>query len=134
MNATAVLIMAVNIAVNRKIQYKPDAVDHWQSPAETARLGTGDCEDYAIAKYFELRKNGVPDSEMWLVYTLDAGGHMTLQAGGVVLDNRSDAPIPAAQIEPVYTFNASGMHFNGKIYDYSTRLPQWAMIVSEERP
>jgi len=34
----------------RKIQYKPEAFfhDYMQTPQETAKLGTGDCEDFAV--------------------------------------------------------------------------------------
>ena len=35
-------------------------VDYWASPLETLQSGMGDCEDFAIAKYFTLLALGVP--------------------------------------------------------------------------
>lgn len=32
--------------------------DYWQTPEETLKLGTGDCEDYAILSQFILKKLG----------------------------------------------------------------------------
>jgi hypothetical protein len=32
--------------------------DYWQTPEETERLGTGDCEDYALYLYDLLKKDG----------------------------------------------------------------------------
>ncbi len=52
----------LNLSVNRLIKYKaePPGQDTWQTPAETLRLGHGDCEDFAILKYALLSQAGVP--------------------------------------------------------------------------
>jgi predicted transglutaminase-like cysteine proteinase len=42
----------------------------WVSPATFMRQ-SGDCEDYAIAKYATLRLAGVPDERMWIVVVRD---------------------------------------------------------------
>jgi predicted transglutaminase-like cysteine proteinase len=47
------------------IPYFPDKVhwqmeDYWATPAETVASHGGDCEDYAIAKYFALKERGIP--------------------------------------------------------------------------
>ena len=42
--------------------------DYWASPLETLDKGRGDCEDYAIAKYFSLLAAGVPVARLRLVY------------------------------------------------------------------
>ena len=31
-----------------EIEYVPEAENHWQTPAETLKLGTGDCEDIQL--------------------------------------------------------------------------------------
>ena len=56
-----------------KIKYKNDLRhwkkrDYWATPFEFMGTGAGDCEDYAIAKYFSLRKIGVPDSKLRITY------------------------------------------------------------------
>ena len=50
---------------NRRIVFRDDSevwgqVDHWASPLELLDKGRGDCEDYAIAKYFSLLALGMP--------------------------------------------------------------------------
>lgn len=57
----------VNASVNR-VPYvaennKPEV---WKSPSRFYREG-GDCEDYAIAKYYELKKQGVPKTSMFII-------------------------------------------------------------------
>ena len=49
----------VNYKVNHSLRYKTDSVSHYQKADESRRLGTGDCEDYAILKAQELKEAGV---------------------------------------------------------------------------
>ena len=42
--------------------------DYWATPIETLSIGGGDCEDYAIAKYFTLKQLGVDESKLRLTY------------------------------------------------------------------
>lgn len=78
------------LAVDRwanAVRYSPDAVDHWQTPLETVRSGTGDCEDIAILKYTALRGQHV---HSWLVLgTLQDGtGHAEIMLDdGTLLNN-----------------------------------------------
>lgn len=91
--------------------------DYWATPAEFLASGGGDCEDYAIAKYFTLKELGVPASRLRLVYVRTwraNAAHMVLayyaapDAEPVILDNL-DTGIRAASdrpdLEPVYMFN-----------------------------
>lgn len=84
-------VAAVNSAVNRAVAYQGDVGDEWQSPLTTLARGFGDCEDYAIAKYFALLRVGIPASHMRLVVYK---GHavLTILVGEdwLVLDNRFD--------------------------------------------
>ncbi len=55
--------------------YKQDtraykSADYWATPAEFKRT-SGDCEDYAIAKYFTLRSLGFPMEKMRIVVVRD---------------------------------------------------------------
>lgn len=117
------LLMRVNRLANR-IPYRDDA-EHWQrqeywaTPLEFVASDGGDCDDYAIAKYYALREAGVAARSLRLVYAraLYDGAvrnHMVLawyaEPGGepLVLDNLADAPLPASQrpdLVPVYSFN-----------------------------
>ena len=42
--------------------------DYWATPEEFIGTQYGDCEDFVIAKYFSLRKLGVPDNKLYLTY------------------------------------------------------------------
>jgi predicted transglutaminase-like cysteine proteinase len=86
----------------------------WESPAEFLARG-GQCEDYAIAKYFALRGAGVPASVLRIVVVedmVDRVTHAVLIAGqdqaAYVLDNRVDTVASADKVEryrPLYGFN-----------------------------
>lgn len=67
-------IAFVNVAINQRIEYRADddagadGFDHWSTPCETLARGSGDCEDFAIAKHFLLDACGVPAHLHRLLY------------------------------------------------------------------
>lgn len=86
------LLEGVN-ALTNKVTYVNDPKDRWQTPADFFRRG-GDCEDYAIAKYFLLLALGQQPGDMRIVMlgaTAKAFAHAVLVVatadGPVVLDN-----------------------------------------------
>ncbi len=119
---------AVNAAVNKDIAFVWDRWNYgieerFATPAETLREGRGDCEDFAIMKYFLLRHLDVPaDNLLLAVVDIPKGLHMVLLAGEalplcqagnrgmfmgtrpkgiVVLDNKNrDKPPPALESAP----------------------------------
>jgi predicted transglutaminase-like cysteine proteinase len=122
-------LKAVNDFFN-KIRYVRDKKvwhkkDYWASPFEFLGQGRGDCEDYAIAKYFALRTLGVPESRLKITYvTLKSKNrkfeqaHMVLNyyqkptSTPVVLDNAVTKLKLASKrkdLTPIYSFNASGL-------------------------
>jgi predicted transglutaminase-like cysteine proteinase len=74
----------VNNHVNDAIEFGTDqdnwgVRDYWTSPDELFALGSGDCEDYAIAKYFILLKHGTDADRLKLWYvSASVGAHMVL--------------------------------------------------------
>ena len=98
--------------------------DYWATPKEFLINGHGDCEDYAIAKYFSLVKLGVPEDKLRITYVTYRGkgnfdqAHMVLTyyhtptATPVVLDN-IDKTLQLAtnrdDLTPIYSFNALGL-------------------------
>jgi predicted transglutaminase-like cysteine proteinase len=67
--------IAVNAYVNR-FRYRSDldnfgAVDHWATPEELWRNGSGDCDDFAVAKYLSLRELGFSPYSTWIVLVAD---------------------------------------------------------------
>ena len=90
-----------NAAVNRASAHLPDAVtDDWATPTELRARGAGDCEDFAIAKYFALLAQGLPPSRLRLAYVrLQLGGGAVWQPHVVLVVLPSDdAPIDTAEV------------------------------------
>ena len=82
--------------------------DRWETPAEMFARG-GDCEDFALTKYFALRDLGLPEAAMRIAVVWDnqdAEQHAVLfaEAGGRswVLDNKFAAAVPAADVAKRY--------------------------------
>lgn len=92
--------------------------DYWETPYEFMEI-SGDCEDYAISKYYSLRALGIPDDRLRIIIVQD------LNLGGIIhailgvyddentlqiLDNQSKHVIPALKIyhyRPIYGVNES---------------------------
>jgi predicted transglutaminase-like cysteine proteinase len=98
--------------------------DYWATPSEMLASNGGDCEDFAIAKYFTLVAIGVPDEKLKITYvkTRDPNpinqSHMVLAyystptAVPMVLDNlipQIKSGAQRADLTPVYSFNGSGL-------------------------
>jgi len=91
--------------------------DYWAIPREFFNNG-GDCEDYAITKYFSLRWLGYPDADLRIVVVQDTNlraPHAVLAVGRgediLVLDNQVRGVLPHRQevhYAPVYTINEHG--------------------------
>jgi len=91
--------------------------DYWATPAELIASDGGDCEDYAIAKYFALKELGIPKARLRITYVrslLLKQAHMVLayyptpQADPLILDNLEDQIRPGSQrldLIAVYSFN-----------------------------
>lgn len=63
----------------RKDKYNWKEVEYWASFFEFVGKGRGDCDDYALAKYYSLRKLGVPAHRLRLITgKFYKYGHLTL--------------------------------------------------------
>lgn len=92
--------------------------DHWATPDEFLLRDAGDCEDFAIAKYFTLKAMGVAPHKLRITYvrveTLQQA-HMVLAyypdplSAPLILDNLNRRILPATErldLRPIYSFNA----------------------------
>lgn len=152
------LLAAVNDFFNRRVVFTDDATawgenDYWASPLETLEKGQGDCEDYAIAKYFSLLAAGVPVHKLRLVYvraTIGGPGgvtqaHMVLawyaQPGAepLILDNLVGELRPASRrpdLTPVFSFNSEGLWqgtAGAPAGDPVSRLSRWREVIAKAR-
>ncbi len=94
-----------------------DEVDRWATPLEFITRDAGDCEDFAIAKYFTLRAAGIALDYLRLLYAKVMPGripHMVLayyptpDAEPLILDNLTShiTRLRARDdLDPVYAFN-----------------------------
>ncbi len=113
-------LQGVNRAANRQ-PYRTDAAnfgrqDYYASPLEFLDR-SGDCEDYAIFKFFALRALGFADAGMRIVLvrrTRDRTAHAVLAVyldrEIYILDNATDRVLPHRAIsgyKPLASFNAT---------------------------
>lgn len=109
--------------------------DYWATPSEFLGTSKGDCEDFVIAKYFALRKLGVPDERLYLTYVkaLEQNvAHMVLSYFPTpssipqVLDNYNPVIVSADQrmdLLPVYSFNAKSFFLSNASAGLGKSLP-----------
>ena len=121
--------------------------DYWATPLQMLSSNGGDCEDFSIAKYFTLRKMGIPEERMRLTYVkalkLDQA-HMVLtyfptpESEPLVLDNLVTDIRPSSErtdLLPVYSFNGNGLWLAKKMGEdervgRSARLSRWQEVIA----
>ena len=140
----------VNSFFNKMIVFVNDidqygVKDHWATPIEFVCRGAGDCEDYAIAKYFSLKILGVDDDKLRITYVKALQYNMTHMvmayyskpgAEPLILDNLIDEIRPASErkdLLPIFTFNGTGLWLahergQGKLAGKSSRLTAWTEL------
>ena len=121
--------------------------DYWATPLQMLSSNGGDCEDYSIAKYFTLRKMGIPEERMRLTYVKALQlnqAHMVLtyfpaaDSEPLVLDNLVTDIRPSADrtdLLPVYSFNGNGLWLAKKKgtderVGRSERLSRWQGVIA----
>ena len=109
--------------------------DYWATPGEFLGTQKGDCEDFVIAKYFALRKLGVPDERLYLTYVKALKqnvAHMVLSYFPTpnsipqVLDNYNPRIVSAdkrTDLLPVYSFNAKSLFLSNASAGLGKSLP-----------
>lgn len=121
--------------------------DYWATPLQMLTSNSGDCEDYSIAKYFTLRKMGIPAERMRLTYVKALNlnqAHMVLtyypepDAEPLVLDNLvNDIQIASNRKDllRVYSFNGTDLwlakeHGGDKHIGRSGKLSRWQEVIA----
>ncbi len=119
-------VTTVNTWMDENVPYISDLQhwhvdDYWATPVEFIASHGGDCEDFAIAKYFTLRALGVAADQLRITYVeaIDLHqAHMILAyyphpgQEPLILDSLVKRILPASQrpdLVPVYSFNAEGL-------------------------
>jgi len=114
----------INRAINLAIKPMGDfeqygAIDVWSSPLSTLTRGTGDCEDYAIAKFVALHRAGVATDDLRIVImrdTLRGEDHAVtaarLDGHWLTLDNRRMAMVEDSNVRnyrPTFVIDRDGV-------------------------
>lgn len=122
--------------------------DYWATPVEMLASNSGDCEDYAIGKYFTLLALGFPMDRLRINYVLAPAqdpanqAHMVLtyypkpDAVPFVLDNLiKEIKLASARpdLVPVYGFNGEGLWLakeraSGRAGSSSSKISLWAQL------
>ncbi len=148
-------IETVNQFFNRRITFEDDIVvwqqnDYWATPLEFMGRGTGDCEDFTIAKYLTLQILGVDDARLRLIYVRANTGttsvaHMVLgfypqpTAEPLILDNLITSIRPASSrpdLMPLFSFNGAGLWVGNAASssgDPTARLSRWRDLLERMR-
>ena len=96
---------------------KNSSIDYWATPKEFLIQGHGDCEDYAITKYFTLLELGIKKENLYFAVVNIKGeknSHMVIlyvndkNTSPLVLDNLSSKVIPFTKrkkLIPKFAFN-----------------------------
>ena len=111
----------VNSFINRILPAQDistsSSIDYWATPKEFLLQGHGDCEDYAISKYFTLLELNIPKEKLYFAVVNIKGektAHMILlylenkDSTPLVLDNRSSKVIELTKrkkLIPKFAFN-----------------------------
>jgi len=119
--------------------------NYWATPIEFIGVNGGDCEDFAIAKYFSLLELGINDDKMRITmvksltlnqYHMVVAYYPTPGAVPLILDNIDGEIKPADQrndLLPVYSFNGKQLWLNkekgqGVLAGKSQRLKRWSNL------
>lgn len=119
--------------------------NYWATPIEFIGVNGGDCEDFAIAKYFSLLELGVADEKMRITmvksltlnqYHMVVAYYPTPGSVPLILDNIDGEIKPADQrndLLPVYSFNGKQLWLNkekgqGVLAGKSQRLKRWSNL------
>lgn len=104
-------LKSVNQFFAKTLRYRMDTKlygveDYWAPLSETIMRGAGDCEDFAIAKYFSLKKLGVEGDKLRLIYVNSrlAGSPRNVYQAHMVLgyfDTPDAAPYILDSLTPV---------------------------------
>lgn len=104
-----------------------DKQDYWATKHEFLGVKeSGDCEDYAITKYFALKKLGFQEDDLWILVARDENlgiNHAVLlvrmQNREVILDNRVKSIVTnplSVGLKPIYAVNEKGwMRYRPKL-------------------
>lgn len=133
-----VKLKLVNQFFNR-MKYVPskdkwDERTHWATPIELLSQGRGSCEDFALAKYYSLRKMGIAAEKLRLAYVkalpsnqacMILAYYRSSTADPIILGHSHSALFTASKrpdLKPLYSFNETKNQQLNLWQDWTMRL------------
>lgn len=136
------ILKTINDYYNKKIEYVSDfdqhgKKDHWMAPDELIESGKGDCEDFAIAKFYKCLQANIPARIVYVIHE-SHGPHMvcTVQCGTdrwvldnlvpelMVIEDRTD-------LTEVYSFDLHNLWIRGERVSDSDKISLFKPIRTE---
>lgn len=123
------LLTTVNEFVNSTVQFQSDStlqavLDDWITPASLVRDLRGDCEDFALAKFWLLEMLGVDRNDLYIVVVQDLVAQMphaflAVRSGDQVwlLDSRVNRPLSPQEVDdivPVISIGNAAAYLHGR--------------------
>lgn len=137
-------INRINQFYNYKIKFKDDTnlwgtTDYWATPLEVLAKGGGDCEDYAISKYWLAIKSGVDPKKLKISYVkvniaMQIQPHMILSYNNgnennpLILDNLITSVYPLSKRPDIAIVFSFGFNENIETADHKVlkqRIKKW---------
>ncbi len=131
------LYLAVNRFVNEAVRFQPDSslaavLDDWITPASLVNGAEGDCEDFALAKFWLLELLGVDRNDLYIVVVQDVTArlphaYLAVRSGPEVwlLDSRINRPLSPHELDgivPVVTIGHAAAYLHGRPIDPGTPM------------
>jgi len=126
------LYLAVNQFVNSVVRFQSDTtmaavLDDWVTPASLVNGAEGDCEDFALAKFWLLEMLGIDRSNLYVVVVQDEvvslpHAYLALRDGDQIwlLDSRINRPLQPHELDgivPVVTIGHAAAYLHGRPID-----------------
>ena len=116
--------------------------NYWATPLEFIGVNAGDCEDFAVAKYFSLLSLGIKDEKLRIImvkattlnqYHMVLAYYKTPTSEPLILDNIVGQIKRASErkdLIPIYSFNGKQLWLNkekiqGVVAGKASRLKRW---------
>lgn len=97
--------------------------DYWETPFELL-AGSGQCQDFAVAKYLLLREAGMPAEHLRVLVVQDHRARLAhavllayVDGQALILDNQAEGVMAASQFghyEPIYALDEGGWWMYGQ--------------------
>lgn len=145
-------LKTINDYVNKNIRYTTDIeawsqIDYWATPLETFNNSNGDCEDFAIAKYYALKKSGISSKKLRLVYVRyfdsleqKSLAHMVISYSDnnkiMILDNLMSEIKSSEErkdLTPVFSFNDEAIYTELNSNKINKSLSKWQEVKEKTR-